>query len=118
MKVRGSGEARISFFSKDNERRLLVALRELSNPEHLKLTKLALMTGFKRSELLSMNWENIERNRSIIHLKRRNCAAVNSLGEVRITPITDGAMKFLKEFKNKKGKVFKMTKGCLRYSFN
>ena len=118
LKVRGTGDARMPFFTRDDERRLLNGLRELSNPEHLKLTKLALMTGFRRSELLSMNWENIDRNRSIIHLKRKNCAAVHNSGEVRIAPITDGAMKFLRGFKNKNGKVLKLTKGSARYGFD
>ncbi len=71
LKVRGTGDARMPFFTRDDERRLLNGLKELSNPEHLKLTKLALMTGFRRSELLSTKWKNIDRNRSIIHLKRK-----------------------------------------------
>ena len=54
LRVRGTGDARAPFFTDQDEQRLLFELSQMSNKNHLRLTKLALTTGFRRSELLSL----------------------------------------------------------------
>ena len=67
LRVRGTGDARAPFFTSEDEKRLLLELSQMSNKNHLRLTKLALTTGFRRSELLSLTWRNID-------LKKRMCS--------------------------------------------
>ena len=54
LRVRGTGDARTPFFTDQDEKSLLYELSQMSNSNHLRLTKLALATGFRRSELLSL----------------------------------------------------------------
>ena len=60
LRVRGTGDTRAPFFTDQDEKRLLYVLSQMSNQNHLRLAKLALTTGFRRSELLSLTWRNID----------------------------------------------------------
>ena len=48
LRVRGTGDARTPFFTDQDEQRLLFELSQMSNKNHLRLTKIALTTGFRR----------------------------------------------------------------------
>ena len=54
LRVKGTGDARSPFFTDEDKKRLLYELSQMSNKNHLRLTKLALTSGFRRSELLSL----------------------------------------------------------------
>ena len=54
LRVRGTGDARTLFFNNEDEKKLLNELGKLTDKNHLLLTQLALATGFRRSELLSL----------------------------------------------------------------
>ena len=84
LRVRGTGDARAPFFTDQDEKRLLHELSQMSNPNHLRLTKLALITGFRRSELLSLNWRNIDLKNNRLRIQRKECAARGSSSSMRM----------------------------------
>ena len=86
LRVRGTGDARAPFFTDQDEQKLLCELSQMSNPNHLRLTKLALTTGFRRSELLSLTWRNIDFNKEKIYIQRKECAARGGSNSMRIVP--------------------------------
>ena len=68
LRVRGTGDTRAPFFTDQDEQKLLCELSQMSNPNHLRLTKLALTTGFRRSELLSLTWRNIDLKKKLLYI--------------------------------------------------
>ena len=68
LRVRGTGDERAPFLTNEDEKRLLFELSQMSNPNHLRLTKLALATGFRRSELLSLTWRNIDLKKKLLYI--------------------------------------------------
>ncbi len=118
LRVRGTGDARAPFFTDQDEKRLLHELSQMSNKNHLRLTKLALFTGFRRSELLSLNWRNIDLHKEKIYIQRKECAARGSSSSMRIVPLPHKAKDLLRSFKNKEGKIINLTKGSARNGFD
>ena len=116
--MRGTGAARAPFFTDQDEKRLLHELSEMSNPNHLRLTKLALITGFRRSELLSLNWRNIDLKNNRLRIQRKECAARGSSSSMRMIPLPHKAKELLKSFKSKEGSVINLTKGSARNGFD
>ena len=105
LRVRGTGDARAPFFTDQDEQRLLFELSQMSNPNHLRLTKLALTTGFRRSELLSLTWRNIDLKKRIIYIYRKNCAATDNSSAPRLIPLPFKAKKILEELSERHGTV-------------
>ena len=106
------------FFTDEDEKRLLYELSQMSNQNHLRLTKLALTTGFRRSELLSLTWKNLNLNKGKIYVQRKECAARGSSSSMRIVPLPIKAKKLLRSFESKEGKVLTLTKGSARNGFD
>ena len=115
LRVRGTGDARAPFFTDQDEKRLLCELSQMSNPNHLRLTKLALATGFRRSELLSLTWRNIDLKKRIIYIHRKNCAATDYSSAPRLIPLPCKAKKILDELSERQGKIIDLTKGAARH---
>ena len=82
----------------------------MSNPNHLRLTKLALATGFRRSELLSLTWRNIDLKKRVIYIHRKNCAAIDDSSVLRLVPLPEQAEKILEESNERNGKVIELSK--------
>ena len=118
LRVRGTGDARAPFFTDQDEKKLLHELSEMSNPNHLRLTKLALVTGFRRSELLSLKWRNIDLKNNRLHVQRKECAARGISSSMRMVPLPHKAKELLKSFKSKEGSVINLTKGSARNGFD
>ena len=118
LRVRGTGDARAPFFTNEDEKRLLYELSQMSNKNHLRLTKLALATGFRRSELLNLTWKNIDLKKNKIYVQRKECAARGGPNSMRIVPLPSNAKKLLRSFESKEGKVFSFTKGAARNGFD
>jgi integrase len=116
--VRGTGDARAPFFTDQDEKRLLYELSQMSNPNHLRLTKLALATSFRRSELLSLTWSNIDLKKRIIYIYRKNCAATDNASVMRLVPLPEQAEKILEESNERNGKVIELSKGAARNGFD
>ena len=106
------------FFTNEDEKRLLFELSQMSNPNHLRLTKLALATGFRRSELLSLTWRNIDLKKKLLYIYRKNCAAIDHSSGLRIVPMPKKAQKILEEFNERNGKVIELSKGAARNGFD
>ncbi|WP_225866443.1 site-specific integrase [Prochlorococcus marinus] len=118
LRVRGTGDARAPFFTDQDEQRLLFELSQMSNKNHLRLTKLALTTGFRRSELLSLTWRNIDLKKRIIYIHRKNCAATDNSSAPRLVPLQGKAKKILEELSERHGKIIDLTKGAARHGFD
>jgi integrase len=117
LRVRGTGDARAPLFTDQDEEKLLNELSQMSNKNHLRLTKLALVTGFRRSELLSLNWSNIDLHKEKIYIRRKECAAKGSSSSMRMVPLSHKAKDLLISLENKKGKVINLTEGSARNGF-
>ena len=118
LRGRGTGDARTPFFTDQDEKRLLYELSQMSNPNHLRLTKLALATSFRRSELLSLTWSNIDLKKRIIYIYRKNCAATDNASVMRLVPLPEQAEKILEESNERNGKVIELSKGAARNGFD
>ena len=90
----------------------------MSNPNHLRLTKLALATGFRRSELLNLTWRNIDLKKRIIYIHRKNCAASDNSYGLKLVPLPEKAQKILEELSARHGKIIDLTKGAARHGFD
>ena len=90
----------------------------MSNPNHLRLTKLALVTGFRRSELLSLTWRNIDLKKKLLYIYRKNCAAIDNSSGMRLVPLPEKAQKILEELQRRDGKVIELSKGAARNGFD
>jgi integrase len=90
----------------------------MSNPNHLRLTKLALTTGFRRSELLSLTWRNIDLSKEKIYVQRKECAARGRSSSMMIVPLPGKAKKILGELSESHGKIIDLTKGAARHGFD
>jgi integrase len=118
LRVRGTGDARAPFFTDQDEKRLLFELSQMSNQNHLRLTKLALTTGFRRSELLSLTWRNIDMKKKLLYIYRKNCAAIDNSSGLRLVPLPEKARKILEESQQRNGKVIELSKGAARNGFD
>ncbi len=118
LRVRGTGDARAPFFTDQDEKILLYELSQMSNKNHLRLTKLALTTGFRRSELLSLTWRNIDLKKKLLYIYRKNCAAIDNSSGLRLVPLPEKARKILEELQVRDGKVIELSKGAARNGFD
>ncbi len=118
LRVRGVGDARAPFFTDQDEKKLLYELSQISNSNHLRLTKLALTTGFRRSELLSMTWRNIDLKKKLLYIYRKNCAAIDNSSRMRLVPLPEKAQKILEELQKRDGQVIELSKGSARHGFD
>ena len=118
LRVRGTGDARTPFFTSADEKRLIFELPQMSNQNHLRLTKLALTTGFRRSELLSLTWRNIDMKKKLLYIYRKNCAAIDNSSGLRLVPLPEKARKILEESQQRNGKVIELSKGAARNGFD
>ena len=71
LKVRGASDARAPYIKPSQKTDLLKALGQAKNPNHKRLTQLALATGMRRSELLSLKWDDLDLDNKLVHLSRK-----------------------------------------------
>jgi len=90
----------------------------MPNKNHLRLTKLALATGFRRSELLSLTWKNIDLKKKLLYIYRKNCAATDNSSGPRLVPMPEKALKILEKLQGRDGKVIELSKGAARNGFD
>lgn len=82
---------RTRFLSNDERTQLLEACKESKNRDLYLITLLALSTGMRQSEIMSLTWSQIDHNRKAITLfKTKN-------GETRVVPLVGLAAKELKQ---------------------
>ncbi len=84
---------RTRFLSEEEQTSLLLACKEMSNPLIYLLVVLALSTGARLGELLSLTWDNVNLNSDepmLYFMETKN-------GENRAVPLTGYALELLKE---------------------
>ena len=118
LRVKGGSDARIPYLTKEEENHLLKALNQNRNPEHKKLTQLALATGMRRSELLSLRWSDIDLNQAIARVRRKGCAAQGLSTAQRLVPLSRTALNLLKSFQKDKIDVVGVSTSASRHAFN
>jgi integrase len=82
---------RVRFLSDDERERLLLACRESHNPDLFTITLLRLLTGCRKSELLSLRWSQVDFKRALIHLE------TSKNGDARSIPLVEQAIHALRE---------------------
>jgi integrase len=83
----------------DEEKKLFAALAQCRNPFVLKAAILAIETGMRRSELLSLRWGDIDMKRATVHL------VDTKNGHPRWVPLTNTAHELLKGLNGTKGEL-------------
>ncbi len=92
-KVRKCAEprGRIRFLSEDERKRLLKACAESENKSLYLIVVLALSTGARKSEILTLRWNQVDLTRNVITIyETKN-------GEPRSLPITGHALRLIKD---------------------
>jgi len=118
LKVRGTNDARIPHLTKKQEQDLLKQLAQAKNPNHLRLTQLALATGMRRSELLSMKWNDLDLERKLVCLTRKDCAAQGLQRSERLVPLSPKAVKLLNQYPKEKQHIIGLSTGSARHGFD
>lgn len=82
---------RVRYLTSDERTALLAECKESNNPHLYLITVLALSTGMRQSEILSLTWSQLDFDRGVITLfKTKN-------GEVRVVPLLGFAQNILRE---------------------
>lgn len=95
-------DVRLQDWGEDAEKRLFDALGSSSNPEMLQIAALTLETGMRRSEVLGLTWEAVERG--YIELRRTKT-------KPRKVVLTEAARKIIETIERKDEKLFHYTPG-------
>ncbi len=118
LKVRGASDARFPYITPAQKKQLLLELDKAKNPNHKRLTELALATGIRRSELLSIKWNNLDLNRKLLHLNRKECATKGLQTSQRIIPLSHRSIALLKQYPQNNQKVIELSIGAARHGFD
>lgn len=87
----GQGKGRVRFLDNDEKERLLAACKESRYPHLYLIVKLALSTGMRKEEILSLKWRNVQFDRERIILER------TKNGDRRNVPLKGDALVLLKQ---------------------
>ena len=118
LKVRGTNDARIPHLTKKEEQALLLQLAESKNPNHLRLTQLALATGMRRSELLSIKWSDVDLEQKLVRLTRKDCAAQGVQRSERLVPLSLKAVKLIDQYPKETQHIIDLSTGSARHGFD
>lgn len=88
----GQGKIRVRYLDQDELKRLLAACKESRYPPLYMIVVLALSTGMRKEELLSLKWKNVELDRERIILEQ------TKNGDRRNVPVKGEALSLLKEY--------------------
>ncbi len=117
LKVRGASDARAPYITPAQKQKLLIALAQSKNPNHKRLTQLALSTGMRRSELLRLRWNDLDLDNKLVHLSRKDCAATGIQTSQRIVPLSAQSIELLKRYPKTTNKVIDLSIGAARHGF-
>ena len=88
----GQGKIRVRYLDHDELKRLLIACKESRYQPLYIIVVLALSTGMRKEELLSLKWKNVELDKERIILE------VTKNGDRRNVPVKGDALALLKEY--------------------
>ena len=118
LKVRGASDARSPYITPSQKKKLLTALGQSRNPNHKRLTQLALTTGMRRSELLSLKWDDLDLKNKLGHLSRKDCAATGLATSKRLVPLSSKSIELLNNYPKTTNTVIDLSIGAARHGFN
>ena len=118
LKVRGANDARLPYISTKQKQQLLDELGKSKNPNHKRLTQLALATGMRRCELLAMKWTDLDLTRGLVHLNRKDCAAQGLASSDRLVPLSPKSVALLKHYPQTSEYVIELSVGAARHGFD
>ena len=118
LKVRGASDARSPYITPDQKKKLLTALGQSKNPNHKRLTQLALATGMRRSELLAIKWSDLDLKNKLVNLSRKDCAATGVSTSQRLVPLSTQSIELLRSYPKRTKKVIDLSVGAARHGFN
>jgi integrase len=118
LKVRGTSDARSPYITPSQKKELLTALGHSRNPNHKRLTQLALTTGMRRSELLAIKWSDLDLKNKLVHLCRKDCAATGLATSKRLVPLSSKSIELLKNYPKTTNTVIDLSIGAARHGFN
>ncbi len=101
------GKARTRRLDGDEEDRLMSALSSCRNPWVIRVVRICLETGMRRSEVLSLTWNRIDLDKRIISLQD------TKNGHPRWVPLTQTAYDLLAELHRTGGVVFPISESAL-----
>jgi integrase len=87
----GQGKGRVRFLLDDEKERLLAACKQSRYPHLYLIVMLALSTGMRKEEILSLKWRNLELDRELIILEK------TKNGDRRNVPLKGDALELLKK---------------------
>ena len=113
VKKPSSAKARERRLSNTEEKALLDACAKMRNHELLPFVILAIETGMRRSELVSLEWQNVDLSQRVAHLPN------TKNGDSRDVPLSTRAVQTLRQRVPGAGadRVFKSTQNALRLSW-
>ena len=117
LKAKAGNDARVAFLSRENEKQLIKALNRRKNPDNAFLVQLALTTAMRRSELLALRWEDIDLERRVARLHRKDCAATGQQQSHRLIPLSKATVQLLEERQGRAGRVIRTTACSARSAF-
>ena len=117
LKAKAGNDARTVLMSQEEETQLLNALRRRKNPDNSFLMQLALTAAMRRSELLSLRWEDVDLENGVAQLKRKDCAAQGRTQDLRLVPLTKTTVELLASRKQKNGRIIHTTACSSRSAF-
>lgn len=86
-------------------------LSNISNPEAKAAVLLAVLTSLRRSEVLSLRWEDVDFKRSVVRLQAPGYGTKTKV-HARDVPLLPGAIRLLQELKPQKfGSIFTISPG-------
>jgi integrase len=103
---------RVRFLSPTEEKALRTALAAKTTPAYLRaLTLLAINTGCRRGELLSLDWSNVDLERKQLRVTSAN----SKTGRQRFIPLNPEALDVLEQIDGEEGLVFPGKKGRMSH---
>ena len=118
LKVRGASDARAPYITPSQKKKLLTALGQSRNPNHKRLTQLALTTGMRRSELLGLRWSDLDLDNKLVHLSRKDCEATGLATSKRLVPLSSKSIELLNNYPKTTNTVIDLSIGAARHGFN
>jgi len=107
-----AGQPRSRRLQSNEASRLFAALSQTRNPDLKVIVSLAIETGMRRSEILSLDWSFIDLKRHLLHIP------ITKLGSPRTIAITSRAVGILSQLQPKPaGRVFSISVNAFRLAW-
>ena len=72
----------------------------------------------RRSELLSLKWDDLDLDNKLVHLSRKDCAATGLATSKRLVPLSSKSIELLNNYPKTTNTVIDLSIGAARHGFN